>query len=39
MIKDPTKEYELIVNVNGSNNVYFGGSDRWTYISDVAPFV
>lgn len=39
MIKDPTKEYELTVNVYGSNNVLFGGSDRWTYISDVAPFV
>lgn len=39
MIKDPNVLYNLVLTFNGSNNTTIGGSDRWTYISDLAPFI
>lgn len=39
MIKDPNTLYNLVLTFNGPNNTTIGGSDRWTYISDLAPFI
>lgn len=39
LIKDPDVTYSLHIPTHGSNNVVLGGSDRWTFISDLAPFI
>lgn len=39
MIKDPTKLYDVNFNITGTQLTKIGGSDRWTYIKDLTPFI
>lgn len=38
LIKDPNKKYNLDIKVSGTQNISIGGSDRWYYIDNLAPF-
>lgn len=38
-IEDSNTSYIMSIPFNGSQACTFGGSDRWTYISDLTPFI
>lgn len=38
-IEDGNTAYTMNVPFNGTQQCTFGGSDRWTYISDLTPFI
>lgn len=38
LIKDPTRLYRINIQVNGTQNISIGGSDRWIYVDNLAPF-
>ena len=37
-LEDSTKTYSIKFDPSGAQNMRLGGSDRWTYISNLAPF-
>lgn len=36
---DPNTLYTINLDLTGNQGVMFGGSDRWTYISDLTPII
>lgn len=37
-LEDPNKTYSIKFDPSGAQNMRLGGSDRWTYISNLSPF-
>lgn len=38
LIKDPTRKYIINIPTDGTQNISIGGSDRWIYVDNLAPF-